>query len=407
MIRLTGLLFAAAALLTPPAWAQPHDPPNARTQSQSPLKITDANIYARGRFQNARIRFERDKTGHVAFMGGSITEMNGYRPLVMEILQRRFPETKFKFTDAGISSTCSTTGAFRLSEDVLDQGPVDLFFVEFAVNDDQDAGHALREAVRGMEGIVRHARLHNPNSDIVITYFVNPGMLKQWQDDETPLSVQAHEQVAARYEVPAINLARQVAQSISAGDLTWEQFGGTHPKPFGNQIAARMIDRLMAISWDGQQPGDAAAHPLPEPLDPHSYFRGRLIGVDAAKLSGGGAIEIPDWKAIGGGFRDRFRDLKLLCLEGHEGAVELKFTGTAVGAYVLAGPDAAKVAASVDGAPFEVFDLYHRFSKGLHFPRTVMFATALPPGDHTLALRVDATTPAERQAARILKFVAN
>ena len=42
-----------------------------------------------------------------------------------------------------IASTCSTTGAFRLRDDVLIKGPVDLFFIEFAVNDDQDAGHAL------------------------------------------------------------------------------------------------------------------------------------------------------------------------------------------------------------------------------------------------------------------------
>jgi hypothetical protein len=60
------------------------------------------------------------------------------------MLQRRFPDTKFTFTDAGLSSTCSTTGAFRLSTDVLSQGPVDLLFIEFAVNDDQDAGHAMR-----------------------------------------------------------------------------------------------------------------------------------------------------------------------------------------------------------------------------------------------------------------------
>lgn len=399
MIRLTLFLFAVAMTLAPPVLAQPNAP--------APPKISDDNIRVRGQFQHARMRFERDKIGHVAFMGGSITEMNGYRPMVMELLQRRFPETKFKFTAAGISSTCSTTGAFRLPEDVLEQGPVDLFFVEFAVNDDQDAGHARREALRGMEGIVRQTRNHNPRSDIVFTYFVNPGMLQQWQANETPLAVQAHEQVADHYQIPAINLARQVAQSISSGDITWEQFGGTHPKPFGNQIAARMIDRLMTINWGGEPPVDAKPHPLPEPLDPQSYFRGRFIDVGSAKLSGGAAIKIPDWKAIGGGFRDRFRDTKLLCLEGTEGEAELKFSGTAVGAYVLAGPDAAKIAASVDGSPFEVLDLYHRFSKGLHYPRTVMFATDLAPGDHTLTLRVDASTPANRPAARILKFVAN
>ena len=92
------------------------------------------NIIRRGSYTNSQIKFEREKKGHVAFIGGSITEMNGYRPMVCEDLQKRYPDTKFSFTAAGISSTCSTTGAFRLNRDVLSKGPVDLFFIEFAVN---------------------------------------------------------------------------------------------------------------------------------------------------------------------------------------------------------------------------------------------------------------------------------
>lgn len=43
--------------------------------------------------------------------------------------------------------------------------------IEFAVNDDQDAMHAHRECVRGMEGIIRHAREAQPHMDIVVVYF--------------------------------------------------------------------------------------------------------------------------------------------------------------------------------------------------------------------------------------------
>ena len=76
--------------------------------AKSEAITSDLNIHLRGQFQNACIKFEKEKTGHVAFIGGSITEMDGYRPMVMDILKRRFSETKFTFTDAGISSTCST-----------------------------------------------------------------------------------------------------------------------------------------------------------------------------------------------------------------------------------------------------------------------------------------------------------
>lgn len=85
------------------------------------------NITLRGSFDNSRIAIENKGKATVAFMGGSITEMDGYRPMLMDFLAKRYPECQFTFINAGISSTCSTTGAFRLPRDVLSQGSVDLF----------------------------------------------------------------------------------------------------------------------------------------------------------------------------------------------------------------------------------------------------------------------------------------
>ena len=124
----------------------------ADVDTSVPAECPHVNL--RGNLENSRAVFERTMKGHVAFIGGSITEMNGYRPMVCQNLQKRFPKTQFTFTDAGISSTTSTTGAFRLQDHVLAQGPVDLLFLEFAVNDDQDGHHTREECIRGMEGIV-------------------------------------------------------------------------------------------------------------------------------------------------------------------------------------------------------------------------------------------------------------
>ena len=207
------------------------------------------NVILRGSYANSQLQFDQLKTGRVAFMGGSITQMNGYRPMVATWLQKRFPKTKFDFINAGISSTCSTTGAFRLPSEVLAKGKIDLFFIEFAVNDDQDASHASRECVRGMEGIIRQARKAQPNMDIVVTHFVNPGMLEQLREGKMPLSMAAHEKVLKAYNVSTIFLAREVADRIDAGKLTWVVFGGTHPKPAGNAIAADMIGHLLDRAW--------------------------------------------------------------------------------------------------------------------------------------------------------------
>src|SRR5882724_6200784 len=46
-------------------------------------------VQLRGDLYSSRVKFEKEKKGTVAFIGGSITEMNGYRPMVCELLKKR------------------------------------------------------------------------------------------------------------------------------------------------------------------------------------------------------------------------------------------------------------------------------------------------------------------------------
>ena len=370
------------------------------------------NIISRGSYTNSQIKFEREKKGHVAFIGGSITEMNGYRPMVCEDLQKRYPDTKFTFTASGISSTCSTTGAFRLKRDVLSKGPVDLFFIEFAVNDDQDAGHARRECIRGMEGIIRQCRSHNPNMDIVVMFFVNPGMLEMLKTGKTPISMGSHTTVLEHYNVSTIHLAREAADRITAGTLTWKEYGGTHPKPPGNRIGADMIKTLLDEAWAKPlgQVAKLTAHVVPEKqLDIGSYSNGHFQSLKTASTNSGWKVHKPDWKTIPGGKRDRFTNIPLLCAKEPGSETTINFNGQAIGAYVVAGPDAGIVEASIDGGAFRKVDLFHRYSKGLHYPRTVIFAADLPEGDHVLKLRISdaANKDSKGHAARIIQFAVN
>ncbi|MEZ5950373.1 MAG: hypothetical protein R3C12_14405 [Planctomycetaceae bacterium] len=103
---------------------------------------------------NCRLKFEREKRGRIAFLGGSITASKGWRDDVIRYFQTRFPETEFDFISAGISSLGSVPHAFRLQRDVLSHGPVDLLFVEAAVNDTTNTPDR-DQMLRGMEGLVR------------------------------------------------------------------------------------------------------------------------------------------------------------------------------------------------------------------------------------------------------------
>jgi len=380
--------------------------------AEEAVNVGESNFHLRGRLNNSRIQFTKGKTGHVAFIGGSITEMNGYRPMVCSLLTKRFGDTKFTFTDAGISSTCSTSGAGRLASHVLSKGPVDLFFIEFAVNDDQDAGHKLRECIRGMEGLIRHCRTYNPNMDIVITYFVNQGMIKTISEGKNPISMAGHKKAAEYYSISTIDLAREVTQQINAKTLTWKQFGGVHPGKYGNAMCTKMIEKLMDKAWATPLAAGAkkTAHKTPaKPLDPQSYFDARFIDPAKAKIKSGWKLGVPDWKNLKGGKRKRFLAIDMLSADAAGAELTLEFTGKAIGAYVSAGPDAGVVEATIDGGKPVRVDLYHRYSRGLHYPRTVMFNADLKPGKHTLVLKTVAVEGRKQggSAARIMQFVAN
>ena len=70
--------------------------------------------------------------------------------------------------------------------------------------------------------------------------------------------------------------------------------------------------------------------------------------------------------------------------------------------------DAGQIHAFVDGdTEGKRVNLYHRFSRGLHYPRTVILATDLKPGKHKIRLTVAGSTFSKGFVVRIMKFVVN
>ena len=381
--------------------------------------VDNDNVRVRGHLLNCLHRFQEQKEGHVAFLGGSITEMNGYRPIMETWLTEQFPQTTFNFTNAGIASTCSHTGAFRLDRDVLQKGPVDLLLVEFAVNDDQDAGHSDINCLLGMEGIIRHVRRQNPRSDIVMIHFVNPGMVEQLKAGNEPLSSRQHERLARYYGVSSVYLSREVTDRIFQDKLTWQEYGGTHPGPVGNQLAASLVQKALSAGWSVGAHSEADAngnvaevlpHPMPESmLQAGSFEDGRLVDHGSLVINSGWTIGIPDWNDIGGSFRSRFANDQSVFADQPGAELSLSFNGNAVGVYVLAGPDAGQLQFQLDDGPWQTVELFHAFSKGLHYPRTVMLQSQLTSGNHRVTVQISdkSHSASTGHAARILSFVVN
>ncbi len=361
---------------------------------------------------NARIKFERAKQARVVFLGGSITFNEGWRGQVCADLQARFPRTKFAFVNAGVASLGSTPHAFRFARDVLEGGTVDLLFVEAAVNDACN-GQTPVEMLRGMEGVVRQARLADPRMDIVMLQFADLGKLDEIGQGRTPTVIECHEKVAEYYGVPSLDLAKEVAERIHAGEFSWaKDFRDLHPSPFGSAVYARAIGRLLDEAWKDDLPQGAqtAANLLPEkPLDEKSYFRGRLVPPRQAVFDTGWTL-VRAWQPADAALtRVGFTNVTTLVAEKPGATLSFKFSGTGVGIFVTAGPDAGVVEFSVDGVAFATRNLYTLWSGQLHLPWAQVLSADLAPGRHELVLRVASQSDAKSKghAVRIIHFLVN
>ena len=370
----------------------------------------------RGGLHRSFAKFEIEKVGRVAFLGGSITQSKGWRDLVCEDLQKRFPKTKFDFVAAGISSLGSTPGAFRFQRDVLANGPVDLLFEEAAVNDDTN-GFSDIEQIRGMEGIVRHALRSNPKMDVVLLHFVDPGKMDEIRAGKTPAVISNHEKVADRYGIPSIDLAREVTDRIDAGEFTWDKdFKGLHPAPFGHELYARSIGRLLNHAWkEGPTNVNVPARELPPPVDSASYFFGRLVGAaeavgsGKAKLVKGWSLANPWTPADKAGTRPGFVQCPALIAEESGATMLYSFSGTGIGLFIAAGPDTGNIEYRIDQGDWRTQELFTEWSSGLHLPWAKMLASELKDGEHQLELRVSPTSDSRSKghAIRIIHFLVN
>ncbi|MGY8676107.1 MAG: hypothetical protein ACKVHO_26350, partial [Verrucomicrobiia bacterium] len=165
---------------------------------------------------------------------------------------------------------------------------------------------------------------------------------------------------------------------------------GVHPSPFGQQLYADSIERLLDEAWSGK-PRPVVAHAMPEKLDPSSYSEGKLFAPRLAKKLNGFAVETDyDAAAEGGKVRTGWNERPQLIGHKPGDSFTLPFKGSAVAIQVIAGPKAGIIEHSVDGSDWVEQDLFvAKNSFKLHLNRIYILREGLDPKkEHTLTVRI-------------------
>lgn len=359
-----------------------------------------------------KIRAERPI--QIAYFGGSITEMDGWRRLSREWLQVRYPKCAFSEIPAAIGGTGSSLGVFRFGQDVLAKKP-DLVFVEFATNDHNDSPE---EIWRNLEGCLRQAWQEDPEIDFVFVYTITNVMMDDYGKGLCTRAASAMEQLADHYGIPSVNFGPRVAAEVAFGRLVMSV--GEVPtavppeEPNRDQLIAEELAKegKVLFSKDGVHPvlqghgyyleSLKAAWPALEGLAPVDHEaqlkspfgdttmeRAKMISPEKGTMNGVWEMIPPEGK--NGGFTSRFGGAPYLTKTAGS-QLSFRFKGTRCLIYDVLGPDCGQVWVSVDGvrrpSPVVRFD---RFCTYYRVATLDVFAGT--DGVHEVALELDANQP--------------
>ncbi len=322
---------------------------------------------------NVLEKLTNGETVNVAYLGGSITAANGWRPKTTAWLKKEFPKATINEIHAAIGGTGSDLGVFRLGRDVLQHKP-DLLFVEFAVND----GGAQPENIwRSMEGIVRQTWKANPKTDIVYVYTLAQNQLPDLLAGNCARSMSAMELLADFYGIPSINFGVPVAALEKEGKLIFKgkkedavegkilfSEDGVHPLDAGHDVYAKAVaDGFNAMK--STKPVDHAAK-LAGTFVADNWEAAKMVPITESMLTG-------DWKKLGSAdnlqksFGNRIGDIWTSGTPGSK--LAFKFKGKTARIYDLLGPNGGQVVVTVDGKTgskpnprFDSYCTYHRLA---------------------------------------------
>lgn len=244
-------------------------------------KMVDRSLLSTGNMTRMADVFQKAQNGEditVAYIGGSITEgynagtTEFYAKTCTDLLQGYFPDITVTGVNAGISGTPSLLGNLRLERDVLSADP-DIVFVEFAVNDGQEADYK-----NAYESLVRTLLTQDKDIAVVLLFTVL----------DSGYTCQEHmSKIGANYDLPMISVHDSVYEEIEAGRMTWQDYSNdqSHPNAYGHKCITDFVDNYYqkVLPVVAENVGEVSKE-LPDPVFSGKYMN--MHYMDSATMDG-------------------------------------------------------------------------------------------------------------------------
>ena len=176
--------------------------------------------------------------------------------------------------------------------------------------------------------------------DIVFFSFADPDKLADYAKARTPVAVHNHELVAQHYELPSINLAKEVYDKIQAGEFSWQyDFKNLRPAPYGQELYFETMKSMLRACFDQEETKSKSLgkDKLSKPLDKHNFNNGTYYPIQNARILSGWKL-MPDWfPQYQVSTREGFVHVPVLEGKAPGDELSLSFSGTAVGMAVVSG----------------------------------------------------------------------
>jgi len=365
---------------------------NLETNSDGAIITFDPNVpdelRMRGGLLNFFAKLKSNDTVRIAYLGGTISEANGWRTNSFEWLKSQYSKVKFIEINAAITETGSDFAACRITDDVLAHHP-DLVFLEHKI----DGGGGYE--AQSVEGIIRQIWKQNPSTDICFIHPVSLDMLPAMQAGRNTAFGAIMESIANKYNIPSIDLGVEIARLEMAAELAmksdlpvagklWFSMDGVCPGEVGHDLYSEIFIRTFSQMKNFTEAKD---HQLPTAMNQNNWEKTTLLPITNAKLSSGwkpvnspkDTIYCEGYKRTDGMLRGAIK-----CSKSGE-SVKIKWKGTALGFSDIPCESGCKIEITIDkGKPIMI----ERKQTDKKSKADLFYLPEQAPGEHTAVLRI-------------------